>query len=103
MRLILGFEVKSNKQEEVMAIGKAITEHLQTVHDELGLVTVEYVWDAVKPAKQMPIVIPEKPNGEMKQNGKPAIKQNGKPKSVRDEGFIPEPELQASKRFRNGK
>jgi len=96
-RLILKFNVDAMEQAEVMAIGKAITEQLQSAH-KVGLVGVEYVWDKPEPAK---IHIEPLTNGKSKPltNGKSKV--YAEPKS--DDGFIPEVELEASKRFKNGK
>jgi hypothetical protein len=106
-RLILKFNVDTMGQAEVMAIGKAITEQLQSAH-KVGLVGVEYVWDKPEPVLEKSAPVKTLTNGKSVPltNGKSKIHTGTRdePKLVgSDEGFIPEKELEASKRFKNGK
>jgi len=105
-KLILKFNVDTMEQAEVMAIGKAITEQLQSAH-KVGLVGVEYVWEKAEPVIEKSAPVKTLTNGKSKPltNGKSKIYTGTRePTAVgSDEGFIPEKELEASKRFKNGK
>jgi hypothetical protein len=102
-KLVLKFDVRAKEQAEVMAIGKAISEHLASVHDVV-LTGVEYGWDVPKPVKSEARVIQPELKKSNNHTGK-SKPNNTKPNNHRaekSEGFIPEAELQASKRYKNG-
>jgi len=105
-KIVLSFEVDAKGETEVMAIGKAISEHIAALKEVGSLVGVEYVWGKTKAsnnASDSKIQSPQQqPKNYTDSRKKQSNNYTGSEKS-NNAGFVYDAELKASKKYKNGK